>query len=97
MFVFRRDHLALEESDSSIRLKNPLSVTEILLADRTLNIVSQWAQPVFKLEAGISKLKLFGSRQSKYRYNQAFGFSNSIMLTYDWLGFSIVYNLATCL
>jgi hypothetical protein len=91
--------LALEERDNSIslRLNFPLRVTEILLADRKLNTVSHWAQPVFGLEAGISRLKPFGSRHSVYRYNQAFGFSNSIMLTYDWLGFLIVYNLATCL
>jgi hypothetical protein len=97
LFVVSGDNLALEESDNSVRLEGPLSVTEILLADRKLNTVSHWAQPVFGLGAGSSKLKPFGSRHSVYRYNQAFGFSNSIMLTYDWLVFSIVYNLVTCL
>jgi hypothetical protein len=101
LFVVSGDELALEESDNSIRLEDPLSVTEILHADRKLKTVSHWAQLVFDaqgLEAETSRLKPFGRRFEHFVYNQAFGFSNSIMLTYDWLGFSIVYNLlATCL
>jgi hypothetical protein len=95
LFVVSGDDEALEERDNSVRLEDPLSVTEILLADRKLNTVSHWAQPVFGLGAEISGLKPLGSR--RIVYNRAFGFSNSIMLTYDWLGFSIVYNLVTCL
>jgi hypothetical protein len=94
LFVVRGDDLALEASDNSIKLEYPLSGAEILLADRKLNTMSHWAQTVFGLEAGIWRPRRFGS--TRWAYNKAFGFSNSIMLTYDWLGFYLVYNLVAC-
>ena len=96
LFVVSGHNLLFKESDNSFRLTNPLSVTEVLLAEKKLKIVVHWAQPVFDaqgLEAGISRLKPSGSRS--FLYNKVFGFSNSIMLTYDRLGFWIVYNLVT--
>lgn len=99
LFVVSGEDLTVEVSGSSVRMKNPLSVTEISLAERTVNTVSHLTNPLFDtrgLEVEISRLKPFGSRYRHFSFNQAFGFSNSIMFTYDFLGFSILYNLVIC-
>lgn len=102
LFVVSGYTLRLETRNGLIRMLDPLSVFEILLADSTLITEFHWAEPVFDAEGLEVDRPTYTSFDPKlgemiavssFEFNQAFGFGNSIMLTYRWLGFSIVYNV----
>ncbi|XP_024362164.1 uncharacterized protein [Physcomitrium patens] len=104
LFVVSGHTLHLETREGSIRMLDPLSVFEILLADGTFITESHLAEPSFdaqELEVDGPTDEFFDAKLGEqvavrsFVFNQAFGFGNSIMLTYRWLGFSIVYNVET--
>nr|PNR51281.1 hypothetical protein PHYPA_010467 [Physcomitrium patens] len=88
LFLMSGDTLFPEASQGCLRMKEPLSVTEIELADGSLETVSLLSNPVFDAQ------ELEANRRS-FDFNHAYGFDNSMMLTYRGLGFSIMYELVT--
>ncbi|KAG0567100.1 hypothetical protein KC19_7G109900 [Ceratodon purpureus] len=106
LFVINGERLQLDTSNGVIRMLDPLTVFEIDLGDGTLVTECHLAKPLFQSEG----LKVHGQSYTffdsqlgecvdvkSFDFHRAFNFGTSIVLTYRWLAFSIVYNVETCL